>query len=115
MFLAFFAGLFFGYIHFHAGPCCRPQKYRLVVDVISCTSFFKGVVGTRFGFLELKIGSLESEKIINGNMWMDTAISITSKYMKFSRKLFGSLQIHTRYLMFSLQKTLAVRKLFFLK
>jgi len=22
-----FEGLFFGYIHFHAGPCCRPRKY----------------------------------------------------------------------------------------
>jgi len=34
-FLAFFAGLFFGYIHFYAGPCFRPRTYRLVVNVIS--------------------------------------------------------------------------------
>jgi len=27
-------GLFFGYLHFHAGPCCRPRKYRLDVDLI---------------------------------------------------------------------------------
>jgi len=26
---------FFGYIHFHAGPCCRPRKYRLIVDLNS--------------------------------------------------------------------------------
>ena len=30
--------------------------------------FFKGVLGTRFGSLELKIGSLESEKIIIGSL-----------------------------------------------
>jgi len=36
-FLAFLVGLFFGYIHFHAGPCYRPQKYRLAVDLIACT------------------------------------------------------------------------------
>jgi len=34
---SFFAALFFGYIHFPAGPCCRPRKYRLVIDLISCT------------------------------------------------------------------------------
>jgi len=27
--------LFFGYTHFRAGPCCHPQKYRLIVDLIS--------------------------------------------------------------------------------
>jgi len=27
--------LFFGYVHFHVGPCCRPQQYRLIVDLIS--------------------------------------------------------------------------------
>jgi len=32
----FFAGLFLGYIHFHAGPCYRPRKYCLVVDLIRC-------------------------------------------------------------------------------
>jgi len=26
---------FFGYRHFYAGPCCRPRKYRLIVDLIS--------------------------------------------------------------------------------
>jgi len=31
--------------------------------------FFKGVLGTRFGSLDLKIGSLESEKIVNGNIY----------------------------------------------
>ena len=36
-FVAFFVGLFFGSIHFHAGPCCRPRKYRLAVDLITCT------------------------------------------------------------------------------
>jgi len=29
--------------------------------------FFQGVLGTRFGSLEFKIGSLESEKIIIGS------------------------------------------------
>jgi len=33
----FYAGLFFGYIHFPAGPCCRPRKHRLVLDLINCT------------------------------------------------------------------------------
>jgi len=32
-----YAGLFFGYINFSAGPCCRPRKHRVVVDLISCT------------------------------------------------------------------------------
>ena len=36
--------------------------------------FFKGVLETRRRSLELKIGSLESEKIIKGNIWTDTAI-----------------------------------------
>jgi len=35
--LVFFVGLFFGCIHFHAGPCCRPRKYRLAVYLITCT------------------------------------------------------------------------------
>jgi len=34
-FLAFLVGLFFGCIHFHAGPCCRPRRYHLVIDLIS--------------------------------------------------------------------------------
>jgi len=34
-FLAFFVSCFFGYIHFHAGSCCRPQRYRLVLDQIT--------------------------------------------------------------------------------
>jgi len=36
-FKRFFEGLIFGCIHFHARPCFRPRKYRLVVDLISCT------------------------------------------------------------------------------
>ena len=36
-FQRFFSGLFFRYIHFHARPCCRTRKYRLVAYVISCT------------------------------------------------------------------------------
>jgi len=35
-FLAFFVGLFFGNIHFHAGSPWCPQKYPLVVDLMSC-------------------------------------------------------------------------------
>jgi len=31
--------------------------------------FLKGVLGTRFGSLQLKIGSLESDKIIKGNIY----------------------------------------------
>jgi len=33
----FFVGLFFGYMHFHEGPCFRPRKYCPVVYLISCT------------------------------------------------------------------------------
>jgi len=47
--------------------------------LIKSRVFLKGVLGTRFGSLELKIRSLESEKI-------------------------GSLQVHTGYLAFSLKK-----------
>jgi len=36
-FLAFLVGFFFGYTDFHAGPCCLPRKYRLAVDLITCT------------------------------------------------------------------------------
>ena len=53
--------------------------------------FFWGVLGTRFGALELKIGSLQSEKIIIGSLE--------------SREI-GSLQVHTGYLTFSLKKNL---------
>ena len=52
--------------------------------------FFKGILGTRFGSLELKIGSLDSEKIIIGSLE--------------SEKI-GSLQVHTGYLTFSLKKS----------
>jgi len=41
--------------------------------------------------LDLKTGSLKSEKIIKGNIWKD------------SRKLFRSLQVHTGFLKFSLK------------
>ena len=44
---------------------------------------FQSVLGTRFGSLELKIGSLESEKII---IWSQKSEKI------------GSLQVHTGYL-----------------
>jgi len=36
-FLAFLVGLFLGYKDFYAGPCCLPRKYRLAVDLITCT------------------------------------------------------------------------------
>jgi len=36
-FLALLVGLFFGHIHFHAGACYRPRKYRLTVNLITCT------------------------------------------------------------------------------
>jgi len=52
-----------------------------------CQVFFK----VFFGSLELKIGSIESKKIIIGSLK--------------SEKL-GSLQVHTGYLTFSLKKTL---------
>jgi len=47
------------------------------------------VLGTQFGSLELKIGFLESEKVINGSPG--------------SEKI-GSLQVHTGYLTFSSKK-----------
>jgi len=36
--------------------------------IILLAGFFQSVLGTRFGSLELKIGSLESEKIIIGSL-----------------------------------------------
>jgi len=36
-FLAFLVGLLFGYKDFQAGLCCLPRKYRLAVDLITCT------------------------------------------------------------------------------
>jgi len=44
--------------------------------------FFKGVLGTRFGSLELKIGSLESENIIKGNIWSSKHLW----FVKFSQE-----------------------------
>jgi len=50
---------------------------------------FKGNLGFRFGSIEFKIGSLESEKIIIGSLEFKIV----------------SLQVHTRYLIFSFKKT----------
>jgi len=44
-----------------------------------------------FTSLELKTGSLESEKIIDG-------AQNTSNFIKFSQKIFRSLQVDTGYL-----------------
>jgi len=41
--------------------------------------FFKGVLGTRFGTLELKIGSLASEKIIIGSLESEKIGSLESE------------------------------------
>jgi len=60
--------------------------------------FFYGVSGTRFGFLELKIGSLESEKINVGSLESEKIGSLESEKT-------GSLQVHTGDLTFSLKKT----------
>jgi len=50
------------------------------VNYYVTSGFFKGVLGTRFASIELKIGSLESEKNV-------------------------SVQVHTGYLTISLKKT----------
>jgi len=69
------------------------QELKYDVIVYAPYRFFKGVSGTQFGFLELKIGSLESTKIIIG--------------FTGSEKI-GSLQVHTGYLKFSLKKTCTI-------
>ena len=66
----------------------------LIIGLINYFVYFRsgcfwGVLGTRFGSLELKI-ALESKKIIIGSLEWEKI---------------GSLQVHTRYLMFSLKKT----------
>jgi len=60
---------------------CRPTLNLFIYEIVfslfaksECRiqiiiQFFKGVLGTRFGSLDLKIGSLESEKIIKGNIY----------------------------------------------
>ena len=58
--------------------------------------FFWGVLGTWFGSLELKIGSLKSEKIIIGPLETKKIGSLESEI--------GFLQVHTRYLTVSLKK-----------
>jgi len=58
---------------------CITHNYRTIKVWLYCISggdkenfnlqqVFLGVLGTRFGSLELKIGSLESEKIISGSL-----------------------------------------------
>jgi len=51
--------------------------YRLIV--IGMNRFFKGILGTRFGSLELLIGSLESEKIIIGSLESEKIGSLESE------------------------------------
>jgi len=46
---------------------------------MSKSGFFKGVLGTRFGSLELKIRSLESEKIIIGSLKSEKIGSLESE------------------------------------
>jgi len=48
-------------------PGCA-QVSNMEYSLIHKARFFKGVLGTPFGSLELKIGSLEPEKIINGSL-----------------------------------------------
>jgi len=59
--------------------------------------FFKGVLGTRFGSLELKIGSLESVKNIIGSRKSEKIGFLESEKS-------GPLQVDTGYLTFSLKK-----------
>jgi len=47
--------------------------------LILLISVFQGVLGTRFGPLELKIGSLESEKIMIGSLESKKIVSLESE------------------------------------
>jgi len=47
--------------------------------VNGATSVFQGVLGTRFGSLELQIGSLESEKINIGSLKSEKIGSLESE------------------------------------
>jgi len=60
--------------------------------------FFWGVLGARFGSLELKIGSLKSEKIISGSLELERIGSVESEKSGPYRSILGSLT-------FSLKKT----------
>jgi len=67
--------------------CIPLVAHEVLADGITILcSFLKSVLGTRFGSPELKIGSLQSEKIIIRSLE--------------SEKI-GFLQVHTRYLTFS--------------
>jgi len=61
-------------------------KYRFALTWI--IPFFKGVLRTRFGALELKIGCLESQKIIIGSLEVEKLgpYRSTSGYLTFSFK-----------------------------
>ena len=54
------------------------SKYLLNI-MMDLGSFFKGVLGTRFRSLELKIESLESEKIIIGSLESEEIGSLESE------------------------------------
>jgi len=58
------------------------------VNFVSNLAVFKGVLGTRFGSVELRIGYLESKKVIIGSLESEKIVS---------------LQVHTGYLTFSLK------------
>jgi len=58
-------------------PGCA-QVFNMEYSLIHKARFFKGVLGTPFGSLELKIGSLESEKIINGSLESEKIGSLES-------------------------------------
>jgi len=68
-------------------PCC---------PFIFGQGFVKGVLGTRFGSLELKIVSWESAQIIIESQESENRIPRIREIV--------SLQVHTRYLTFSLKK-----------
>ena len=59
------------YIQNYWATCACPEKQSLPWNFSLYSSFFQGVLGTRFGSLELKIGSLESAKIIIGSLELE--------------------------------------------
>jgi len=68
------------FLHEKSYHSCKMYAFVLHENAkLLISGFFKGVLGTRFGSLEFQIGSLESEKIINGSLDSEKIGSLESE------------------------------------